>query len=284
MGLLRFACVVLVVACACGNVREDPADAPVNPGGDGPIGNGDGPGGDAGCVAGGPELCNGVDDNCNDMIDEDFVDLGRPCDGADGDVCEEGVFVCDGAGTATVCDDATADSAEVCNTLDDDCDGIGDAMEFNLGTACDGPADGDQCADGQRVCDQAMVGTECFDPGPDFVESCNGLDDDCDQTTDEATCAAGLRCAGASGACVCDAMSGCGGCCANGAACHPGTTKQFCGVNGQACFSCGNNSSHCENAVCRCGTGTPCGGLQPICCAGGPFEPKVCISASQQCP
>jgi hypothetical protein len=283
---LRLACVVLVVAC--GNVREEPADAPVNPGGDGPNGTGDGPPPlpDADCTMGGmPELCNGIDDNCNDMIDEGFTDLGRPCDGADGDACEEGVLVCSADGMALVCDDATADNAEACNTLDDDCDGIGDAMEFGLGAMCDGPADGDQCADGQRVCDQAMVGTECFDTGPDFVESCNGLDDDCDSTTDEGTCPSGERCTGSSGACVCDTTSGCGGCCGlSGTACFPGTSAQQCGINGQACFTCGNNASHCENGVCRCGNGTPCSGFQPICCSGGPGEPKLCVSQSQQCP
>ncbi len=49
------------------------------------------------CVS---ESCNGLDDDGDDLIDEDFPDLGQPCE------CSPGVFgvrQCNAAGTGTEC-------------------------------------------------------------------------------------------------------------------------------------------------------------------------------------
>jgi len=76
-----------------------------------------------GCVPG-PELCNGVDDDCDPTTPDgaDEVSVGIACDGADDDLCEEGSMVCvDGE---VACDDETGDAAETCNGADDDCDGV----------------------------------------------------------------------------------------------------------------------------------------------------------------
>ncbi|KAB2957446.1 MAG: hypothetical protein F9K18_12710 [Thermoanaerobaculia bacterium] len=71
---------------------------------------------------GAPELCNGIDDDCDpgtaDGADE--PQLGQPCDGNDGDLCLEGVVFC-GAG-ALECSDTTPTNVELCNGIDDDCD------------------------------------------------------------------------------------------------------------------------------------------------------------------
>jgi hypothetical protein len=76
-------------------------------------------------------------------------------------------------------------AGERCNGLDDDCDGETDEDFPALGTPCDGP-DTDQCEDDPIVCNVAGDGTECDPaPGDDDVESCNGMDDDCDGQFDE---------------------------------------------------------------------------------------------------
>ncbi|WNZ61446.1 putative metal-binding motif-containing protein [Myxococcus sp. MxC21-1] len=49
---------------------------------------------------GATELCNGVDDNCNDQIDETFTDLGTACTA---NAQCAGVYVCDASGIATTC-------------------------------------------------------------------------------------------------------------------------------------------------------------------------------------
>lgn len=72
------------------------------------------------CVPG-PELCNGADDDCDAVTDEG-IDVGGPCDGADGDACSEGTIECD-LGTGGIrCSDTTGTQLEQCNGTDDDCD------------------------------------------------------------------------------------------------------------------------------------------------------------------
>jgi hypothetical protein len=113
-------------------------------------------------------------------VDEGFA-LGVACDGPDSDRCMEGQVVC-GADGGAACGDTTADSLELCNLSDDDCDGEVDEG-FHTGESCDGK-DSDLCAEGQRVCN-ASGGVVCSDVTSNTVERCNGADDDCDGETDE---------------------------------------------------------------------------------------------------
>ncbi|WNG58007.1 hypothetical protein F0U59_27070 [Archangium gephyra] len=161
-------------------------DAGQPDGGDG--GSGDSPdagdagtgGSDAGGCEPTAELCNGVDDDCDGEVDEDFA-LGAACDGPDSDQCQEGQVVC-GADGGTACSDTTADSVEICNLSDDDCDGEVDE-DFHTGESCDGK-DLDLCAEGEFVCN-ASGAAVCSDVTSNTLERCNGSDDDCDGEVDE---------------------------------------------------------------------------------------------------
>ncbi|TNF26900.1 MAG: hypothetical protein EP329_20450, partial [Deltaproteobacteria bacterium] len=130
------------------------------------------------------ELCNGLDDDCDTEVDEGFEDKLKPCDGDDDDLCPDGQLVCSLDGTGLVCNDDGASQIELCNSLDDDCDGDTDEGYDGLFEACDG-ADADQCPDGVVVCSPDRLSTVCTDDGFARVELCNDVDDDCDGDTDE---------------------------------------------------------------------------------------------------
>jgi len=87
------------------------------------------------------DVCNGVDDDCDPASsdgDEDPL-LGAACDGSDSDLCLEGIFSC--AGGSLTCSDTTGSSIEVCNDIDDDCNGfVDDGLVLDDNPICtDGP-------------------------------------------------------------------------------------------------------------------------------------------------
>ena len=144
-----------------------------------------------------PELCNGLDDNCNGVIDEGFdlagVALGGACPGKG--ICGPGLVACNKAGSTTCSTwgdgPNSLASVEACNGLDDDCDGQTDEsfhwQGLDLGAACEGTG---VCGAGMVECSQDATAATCS-THPDgttsqaTTEQCNSLDDDCDGQTDE---------------------------------------------------------------------------------------------------
>lgn len=130
----------------------------------------------------------------------------------DGFICDEAMDVCestcpdadaDGERAASCgaadCDDANAaintTAAELCNGVDDDCDG----------TVDDGVLQGAACSVGVGACARSALltcadGTYSLCPttaGAPGLETCNGIDDDCNGLVDDgaavlATCVVGL--------------------------------------------------------------------------------------------
>ena len=71
------------------------------------------------------ERCDGLDDDGDGRVDEDWPALGGPCDGPDDDACPNGTWVCTEDGSGLECVDGES-AIEVCNGRDDDCDGLTD--------------------------------------------------------------------------------------------------------------------------------------------------------------
>lgn len=114
------------------------------------------------------EACNGLDDDCDEAIDEELGET--PCGTG---VCARSVPNCVN-GRPQACTPG-AGTPELCNNLDDDCNGSID----------DGVA-GETCGVGACARTAACVngGFEMCTPGASSGESCNRADDDCDGTID----------------------------------------------------------------------------------------------------
>jgi hypothetical protein len=153
-----------------------------------------------------PEICDGLDNNCNGEVDENSAGLGDDCSVGQG-VCQAaGVVVCAGDGTpATVCDAEPGEGGvELCGTnADEDCDGRTDEG-FAVGNACSVGV-GACGNEGETVCTADRLGVECgaqpLPPGA--ADLCGtGIDEDCDGSTDEGYPTLGDACADGEGACA----------------------------------------------------------------------------------
>jgi hypothetical protein len=129
------------------------------------------------------ETCNGVDDNCNGVVDEGFdCPMGRPT------TCLTSCLS-EGTGTCRIdCTlpgpDACTPPAETCNGADDDCDGAIDnsfpcrpGQTVSCTTLCG--------TEGSGPCSASCeppTGTECASAD---AELCNGADDNCNGAADE---------------------------------------------------------------------------------------------------
>lgn len=70
------------------------------------------------------ELCDGVDNNCNNQIDERISGVGDACTAGQGQCAAAGALVCDAGARLLVCDASPGmPTAEVCDGIDNNCDG-----------------------------------------------------------------------------------------------------------------------------------------------------------------
>ena len=212
------------------------------------------------------ETCDGIDNDCDGFSDED---LGSESCGLG--VCAQTIENC-ASGVAQFCNPFTGASAEICDGLDNDCDGTTDE---ELGTI--------NC--GQGICEQTIQ--SCINGVPQScnaftgasAEICDGIDNDCDGSTDEdlgtTSCGQGA-CQKTVQACVggvpqsCDPNSGasaetcdgvdndCDGSIDEGLAVDGGWTDWSCGPCGSGCphstkfctRSCTNPAPSCGGAAC----------------------------------
>ena len=197
--------------------------------------------------------CNGIDDDCDGAIDEDYQ---PPMDGGVMISCGEGacrntsgVLVCEGGSVQTTCEELPSPGADdTCNGIDEDCDGLvdehysmvsrcgegecrqnsevvcvnqelidlcepsdplsdfdlcgeqkdnncdGEIREYLIGDVC--TSDFNSCsAIGQYICNELRDGVVCDAeiPTPE-IERCDDVDNDCDGRVDEEVMYTDLNC------------------------------------------------------------------------------------------
>jgi hypothetical protein len=223
-----------------------------------------------GAMMPGTETCmnNSADDDCDGHLD-DIPGLGASCMPTTPGmgICANATMQCQGGSLACV---APTPMTEVCNHLDDDCDGSVDETFMFASDPANCGSCGNACGTGTTCCNGACV----------------------DESTDAMHCGACLTTCGASAANCCGSMCidttsdrmNCGACgnvcsgtqqCCSGQCVDEHSDAAHCGSCGNACT--GANSACCQGtcnvptaAACT-GCGTDCSTLTPMqtCCPSG---------------
>ncbi|RLB46479.1 MAG: hypothetical protein DRJ42_27560 [Deltaproteobacteria bacterium] len=216
-----------------------------------------------------PEACNGLDDDCDMAIDE-------------GSLCTPGEMMactttCGSAGTQTcsaLCVfDACAPPAEICNGMDDDCDGATDEG-FACVPASSGPCLTGCGSTGSQTCDATCALGVCVAP----PESCNGADDDCDGIDDEGFACVQGSTSGCTTGCGSAGTRTCSGTCTLGV-CDP--PVEICNGVDDDCDAMADEGFACRAGASEACT-TGCGSAGTRSCLGD-CTWDVCVPPAEQC-
>lgn len=202
-----------------------------------------------------------ADDDCNGVTD-DIPLRGEPCDGAGLGRCALGARDCVEGSLACVSQPAIA---ELCNGIDDDCNGPVDNGFDLLGDEANCGVCGQSCAAGLACCNGSCVNTAtdatncgtCGSWAGEGLSCCGG--ESADLRNDPMNCGACGRTCGAGRAC-------CDGVCTDTGrdALHCGSCDDSCS-SGQAC--CQSACRAPSSELCQ-GCAQDCEALGQVCCMG----------------
>lgn len=136
------------------------------------------------CAAGQPtgndDNCNGLDENCNGTADENYEPLSTAC--GQGVCASAGQLICVNGSTQDTCTAGSpTGSDDICNGIDENCNGTSDENYLPPSTTCGVGA----CAStGLLICVYGSNRDSCA-PGQPQDEVCDNIDNNCNGSVDE---------------------------------------------------------------------------------------------------
>jgi hypothetical protein len=128
------------------------------------------------------EVCDGKDNDCDGQVDDGNPGGGASCGTGKPGVCGAGTSACSNG--VVICNQNVQPSAEVCDGLDNNCDGVLDNNVTDTGQACNTGLLGN-CSSGNTTCAGGKL--TCTQINYPVAEICdNAVDDNCDGVTDPA--------------------------------------------------------------------------------------------------
>ena len=131
-------------------------------------------------VAPSAETCDGLDNDCNGVVDNGNPGGGTTCSTGQLGVCSAGTTACTSG--AIACNQNVAPSAEVCDGKDNDCNGVVDNGNPGGGAACSTGQLG-VCAAGTTACTSGAIA--CNRNVNASAETCDSLDNNCNGLVDD---------------------------------------------------------------------------------------------------
>lgn len=207
------------------------------------------------------EVCDGLDNNCNGVVDDGDPEGGKVCNTGKPGVCAAGTTKCVAGKVA--CQQNAQASTETCDGIDNDCDGQTDEGCQCINGQTQGCYTGSPstqgvgpCKGGTQTCAGGQWGS-CIGQVLPKTESCNNVDDDCDGSTDEGNPGGGASCS-----------TGIPGICASGTlTCQSGS------------LNCVQNQSASPTEICGNGLDDNCNSLTDEGCSGSCAHDK-CVTGT----
>ena len=213
-----------------------------------------------------PEVCDGKDNDCNNAVDDNTPGGGQNCSTGQPGICSAGTTVCQGG--AMVCVANNMATTEICDGIDNDCDGFFDNGNPGGGQMCQTGLNG-LCASGQSKCIGGKI--ECTSTTQPTMEICDGKDNDCNGVSDDGNPGSGAQC-----------NTGLKGLCANGTQTCSGGMLGCVANHTPSAETCDNTDNNCDGNIDEGnpGGGQNCNTNQPGECSAGT---TTCMAGQIQC-